>query len=498
MCTPGPFSFTNPKELMARLSRKHKNTIVNVISRWAESYAGVRPVNHDRIRELINVAYRQKKRSVRVKSRNPRNRWKEVRLGDPKIHFLRSPVAMQIAQAVVRGRIGKAAAEALCVNYGIDKSFVANLRRDPMITSFGHHHWYRGSSALSDVWEATIQEASKNAQQAAFEPRPDADDDSPRGKELTRAYRRFTKYFPDRPGLSKVKDIQYLQNNHFRMVKSDRKIVNGNAVYTMGDFACNDFAAADNQQLLDVPWSGNADNATLNRCERASPGGYGSNYMDAEIAYKLFGIKDLTQIWAYELMHEAHVVMMFQSQTLVLAERPTLHTNADGELHNDEGPAVHWADGAKQYYIDGHALGAIGEFVVERPNELTLAHINQEENEEVKRIAIDKFGWGRYLEEIGATVVDRRDNAVDNTIEALVNIRTKVKRRQWGLSGAVQEVDLNQRKLILSCRSTARQYFLAVPEDTRSCEAGQRWMAEGANTRHVSALNHPVRVIGAS
>lgn len=483
---------------MARLSRKHKNTIVQVISRWAETYAGERPVNHDRIRELIDVAYKQKKRCIRTKTRRGRQ-WKEVKLAAPKIHYLRSPIALQIAQAVVRGRMGKAAAERVCQNYGIDKSFVAALRRDTMIDSFGHRHWRCGSSALSDVWEATIAEASKQAQIAAFEPSPDPSDDSHRGRELRRAYQRLSKYFPDRPGLSKVDRVQSLQNNHFRdLVKSNRKIVGNQAVYSLGNFACHDVSAKDNQTLADVPWSSNANNATLSRCERASPNGYGSNYMDAEIAYKLFGVKDVKQIWAYELMHEAHVVMMFQKQVLVLVERPTVHLNADGELHNDEGPAVHWADGAKQYYIDGHALGAIGEFVVEKPSELTLAHINQEENEEIKRIAIDRFGWGRYLEQIGATVVDRRDNAIDNTIEALVNIRTKIKRRQWGWNGAVQETEIQQRKLILSCRSTARQYFLAVPEDTRSCEAGQRWMAEGANTRLVAALNHPVRVIGAS
>lgn len=482
---------------MARLSRKHKSAIIKVINKWRDAFAGINPVNHDRIRELINIAYSKKTKQVRVKSKRSRNHWKQVKLNNPTIHFLRSPVAFDIAQAVLRGRMAKKDAEVLCVSYGIDKSFVKALHRDVMTSSFGHHHWHRGTSALTDVWEATLEKAVDGAQSAAFNPDPD-DDGPAHTREAARRHKQFAAAFPDMPGLSRNTRIREIQNNDFGMTKGVHKTIGAVAIQVMKAFSCREPAHSFNQQLLQIPWSSAANSATLSRCERASIGGWGSNYMDAEIVYELMGIKDVNQTWAYELMREAHLVMCFQNQVLVLAERPTTHFNADGELHNDEGPAVRWADGAKQYYLDGHELGHLGELIVDHPEQLTLEHINGEENEEVKRLAIEKYGWGKYLEQIGARVIDRRDNAVDNTIEALVSVRQKIWRRQWGWRSTPEEQIIEQRKLILSCRSTARQYFLAVPETVNSCEEGQHWMAEGANTPHVAALNRPVRVIGAS
>lgn len=481
---------------MARLSRKHKNAIIKVINKWRDAYAGNTPVNYDRIRELIKIAYKKKTRQVRVKARNGRIRWQKVKLDSPTIHILRSPVAFDIAQAVCRGRLGKKDAEALCDNYGIDKSFVESLRRDHMTDSFGRHHWHRGSSAMLDLWNATLGDSVTAAQDAAFNRPPDPETE-PRGSLKVRQYRQFAPSFPDLPGLSRNQKIREIKNNDPDMLKPSSMSIGPDRIRAMKAFTCKDPGHAINQQLLDVPRSSSAHSATLSRCERAAIGGYDTNYIEAELVCELMGITDITQRWAYELMRQAHVTMFFAKQALVLAESPTVRLNADGELHNDEGPAVYWADGAKQYYIDGHELGYLGELIVEKPEQLTLEHINGEENEEIKRLAIERYGWGRYLENIGATVVDRRENAVDNTIEALVAIRTKIYRRSWR-SATPEEVTLEQRKLILSCRSTARQYFLAVPETVKSCEEGQRWMAESASTTYVPALNHRVRVIGAS
>lgn len=492
---PAPLSFLLAGTRMARLSRRHKNTIINVINKWRDAFAGINPVNHDRIRELIKVAYSTKTKQVRSKTK--RNHWqrKTVKLGMPTVHFLRSPIAFDIAQAVCRGRLGKKSAETICANYGIDASFVPALRRDYMTHSFGQHHYYRGSSALNDVWKATLEDHVNGAQSAAFLPPPEAT--SLRDREEHKFYKRFESVFPDMPGLSRDQKVRNIQNNDRTLTNGQYKAIGTHNVQVMRAFSCKTVDHDLTQKLLDVPWSSNADSATLDRVSLANVSRWGNNYIDAEIICAMLDVKDVKQTWPYELMREAHVVMFFNDQVLVLAERPTVLLNANGELHNDEGPAVFWADGAKQYYIDGHELGHLGEKIVEHPEQLTLTHINTEENEEIKRLAIEKFGWGRYLEGVGATVIDRRENAVDNTIEALVSVCTTAYRRIWNRQPA-EEITIEQRKLILSCRSTARQYFLAVPEDTRDCEEGQRWMASGANTHHVAALQHPVRIIGAS
>lgn len=481
---------------MPRLKQKHKKTIVNVVNRWRESYAGVKPVNYERIRELINIAYSTKVTTKRT--RTARNfTYKTVKLGPPKIHFVRSPVAFDIAQAVVRGRLSKEYAKCLCQNYGIKDDFITVLRRDSQTQSYGHHAYYQGGSTLLDLWRHTIEPALKDAKNVGFmmeDPNaPDANN------ETKRAFKKFAKDFPELPTLPVNPVTRAMQNNDLTITNGSRKLIGTKDVCVMPAIACQDPTQLANRELLTVPWSRNANAATLSRCKLAELNSWSSSYIDADVMRSLLDISDPKKTWAYELMHEAQLVMFFKSQVIVLAEQPKIHTNADGELHNDEGPAVAWNDGVKAYYIDGHALGWLGELIVDHPEKLTIDHINGEENEEVKRIAIDKYGWGRYFKDINAQVIDRRENAVDNTIEALVTVRSKRYRRTWQRAEQeAEEFNIEQRKLVLSCRSTARQYFLSVPETVRNCEGGQRWMAEGANTSRVAALARPVRVIGAS
>jgi hypothetical protein len=143
-------------------------------------------------------------------------------------------------------------------------------------------------------------------------------------------------------------------------------------------------------------------------------------------------------------------------------------------------------------------------------------------NEENRRIAIDKIGWGKYLAEIGATVADRRENWVDNTIEALIVPPEPEKE----INRYAPDVPM---RMLLSCRSTGRKYFLAVPKKVaindlakldaavkraetagrgwsaeppmqtiRNCEDAQNWFAGGAVTTLLPYAKHQIRIVGAS
>jgi hypothetical protein len=205
----------------------------------------------------------------------------------------------------------------------------------------------------------------------------------------------------------------------------------------------------------------------------------------------------------HDLLQEMPLFMTFKHHVLICLDRPVLKRNADGELHCENGPAVKWPDGAAQYYIDGHGLGALGRRIIEAPEQLALTDINAENNEEIRRVAISRYGWTRYLEEIDARVLDRRENWVDNTVEALVQLNTEIEQVDW--EGQTTSSSITQHKMLLACRSTGRQYFLAVPEHISTCEAAQAWMAGGANiadslanpTRPL-ALARPPRIVGAS
>ena len=72
-------------------------------------------------------------------------------------------------------------------------------------------------------------------------------------------------------------------------------------------------------------------------------------------------------------------------------------------LHRDDGPAVVWPDGWGVYSIHGVR---VPRQVVEEPDTLTIEQIGGEENAEVRRVMIDRFGMDRYVREAGGVLVD--------------------------------------------------------------------------------------------
>jgi hypothetical protein len=145
----------------------------------------------------------------------------------------------------------------------------------------------------------------------------------------------------------------------------------------------------------------------------------------------------------------------------IVSDFPTvLHKDEENTAHCEDGPQLAWSDGFKTWYIHGVA---VNEQIVMRPEMLTLKQIDDEENEEVRRVMVDRFGWMRYLEESEAKILDRRDNDVDNTMELLVQTKK------------------NERRLVCSCRSTGRRYAPGVPDTVNTCAEAQAWMRGGSS-----------------
>jgi hypothetical protein len=486
---------------MAHLAKKHKKIITDVVTRWAHTLAGTRPFNLDRVRELLHTAYKHETRTVRKRVKPKKNgdpwrtTYKTIKLPAPKIFVVRSPAAFKIAEAVMRGRLSKKQAYAAAKNMDIDSSFIDGLRRDSM-RAFKYtprYSWRNSHQLLEAAWHVTLADYVTIATAVAFQ----------REMPMRRVARRSIETRP-RPGSTRkmfdksfttLPAYNYSQNN----IQLTHNAGASNSTNMSNLYAAN-ATSAELVALDDMPNSSAALSAVFNRVSLLDiDGRTGGGLIDAEVLIKLLGVSDLQQIWQYELMHEAARVMTFTHSVLVLDSRPTLKRNSAGERHCEDGPAVQWPDGAKMYYIDGHALGTHGKLICETPHKITLEAITAEENEEVKRLMIDKYGWPRYLADIGAVVIDRRENWVDNTVEALVELKEFRNRPgRVRILAATEPVLIKKRKLVLACRSTGRQYFLSVPEDTKTCEDGQRWMSTGAITSLVSAMKYPARLVGAS
>ena len=107
--------------------------------------------------------------------------------------------------------------------------------------------------------------------------------------------------------------------------------------------------------------------------------------------------------------------------------------------------------------------------IVVRPKTQTTDQIDKEDNSEIKRIRIERFGWPRYLKETKAKVLDFRRNDVDGTDESLM------------------QANDGSRLLVCACPSTARVYAMRVEKSVSSCEAAQNWLNGGRKINIIGA-----------
>jgi hypothetical protein len=104
------------------------------------------------------------------------------------------------------------------------------------------------------------------------------------------------------------------------------------------------------------------------------------------------------------LRQDAHCHWWFAFEGMaIVCERPrTLNLDQRGRLHCATGPAIAYADGCRIYALDGVR---VPEFLIERPDGLTVTAINQQDNVEVRRLMLQRFGIGRYLRQSRAKVI---------------------------------------------------------------------------------------------
>jgi len=101
-----------------------------------------------------------------------------------------------------------------------------------------------------------------------------------------------------------------------------------------------------------------------------------------------------------------------------------------------------------------------------RPETITLTQIQKSRNNEVRAIMIDRYGWARYLADSKAKMLDKRDNVIENTKEALFATRS------FG------------NRLVVSC-PTGRIFTLGVPNDIKTCKEAQQWLGNASKEINV-------------
>ena len=135
-----------------------------------------------------------------------------------------------------------------------------------------------------------------------------------------------------------------------------------------------------------------------------------------------------------------------------------IHLDDDDELHSETGPAIAYMDGVKIYCVHGVR---VPEKVILAPETQTIPEIIHEVNEEVKRIRINRYGWGKFLEETHAQIIDSQMITLEES--------------QW-LESLYYLESQGLKALATYDPSTGRPYFLEVSLDCETCTEAQKYL----------------------
>lgn len=112
----------------------------------------------------------------------------------------------------------------------------------------------------------------------------------------------------------------------------------------------------------------------------------------------VFGLEDGIQLMR-DLIFSCFAGAFFR-RVCLLSERPIkFELDENGNFHNAEGAAIRFSDTYSQYYWH-HIL--MEKDLIEKPDSISLARINNERNLEIRRYLIDRYGLARYVLDSGA------------------------------------------------------------------------------------------------
>ena len=427
------------------------------------------------------------------------------------VFHARTPLEFYIAQAVLRGRMAKKAGVEYAKNLGINSDFIKPLRRigSPLRLTFARP-WTRNET--TNLLCKSVQQLMNNAYADATSNKAVA----------ARAAAGLLGATADADNLPRASAHVQLSdlNNLYNMLLPRPEYTHGDGVvpetiknHDHMTWRLNFHSSQQHvsQSFMSLHEAVSEHPSDILR-GLAHPRNHQYDAMQTEIICKALGCKDPAVIWSYEIFHYVPAFMQFSGAVLLLTEKPKFFVTEENSLHNETGPAVEWVDGKKLWYIDGHHLAQQGEKIVMSPEALTKEDINSIRNEEERRVAIDRMGWNRYLTAIGAKIADSKENWVDNTFEVLVDPPSS--RPGWQSAEPL--------RMVLSCRSTGRKYFIAIPREVenpkmprgwvepgerarkfpatkiKTCEDAQKWLANGATSEYLNYAQYPLNIVGAS
>ena len=475
--------------MKSKISKAQRNIVHNTLERWVHNLTEGTPDTH-KAKEYLQAGYKNGLGSYR------NDRCKNMGVD---FHVVASPIAFMIAVTVSRGRMSKRDAYALCAELGVESGFLRDIRKDSLLRWNPETSRWRqeANNEFTRTWLRVIRDeylsneqlvATVNGQSRRWWRNRTSTENTLqlayRTNDLAQVMTILRSMLNDSMGLERVAITTRSwdgRSNTFQRPKAEgrQNEIAGKVIWDSGTTrgAIGELRRAVDINDLMRQTDDDATSVWLGAVPKA---------VDAEILCRILKINSAEMTWEHEVFHHCTAFAAFQRSCIVLAARPQLNVNEEGNLHSTTGPAVSWADGTRIWFNDGHYLDECGKRIVIESDKLSTAHILNISNEETRRVAIEKFGWDRFIAEADCPVIDRRVNDIDNTIEMLVG----APRSDEGRS--------RQNRMVLFCRSTGRRYFLGVPQDVATCEAAQMWMSDSGSNPLIPYSAMPMRLVGAS
>lgn len=172
-------------------------------------------------------------------------------------------------------------------------------------------------------------------------------------------------------------------------------------------------------------------------------------FFDGQIRGQLGAWRDLSLTGCWFLF--------FRDMCFVCQPPKQIVTDRFGVLHNENGPGIAFGDGYGQFFLNGRP---VERHVVENPQSITVPEIEQEDNAEIRRILIERYGLSRYILDSGAQKIHEDDSGVLYRKE-LVNDEPLV---VVMVKNSTPEHD-----------GSFKNYFLRVPPEVETAKEAVAW-----------------------
>ena len=172
-------------------------------------------------------------------------------------------------------------------------------------------------------------------------------------------------------------------------------------------------------------------------------------------------------------------VRIVHEEFCIVSDRPEmLKVDDENRPHCADGPSHRWRDGWSLYHWHGTRIPPGHEYLILAPEQITVAAIEAEQNTELRRVMIERYGAVRYFVDSGATIVE--ELPADHRIIGLRSARLLHKGADEGPPGLRFFVDLLNSTP--EPDGTVKRYLLRVDPNAYGGDASRHVQAAVAST----------------